>query len=589
MIQQAEKKYNPKELEKRIQELWIKNKAYEKTKEHCQGGKNYYFIDGPPYTTGYIHLGTAWNKVLKDTLLRYRRMQKFNVRDQAGFDMHGLPIEVQVEKSLGITDKRQIEEMGIDGFINKCRQFSLDFQKKMEDQFKRLGVWLDWDNPYLTIKNDYIESEWWTLSKAHEKGLLIQSERVLTWCPRCQTALAEAEVEYWEESDPSIYVRFPLVGKQNESILIWTTTPWTLPANLAAAVNPEFIYARVMIKTKNKKEVLILLEERIEDVMALIGCKKYDILELIGGSQLVGLEYHHPFMQEIEYHQDIEGDWIHKVLLSDTVTEEYTGIVHIAPGHGPEDFEIGKEYDIPPFCPVTEDGKFSEEVGRYAKISLKKGNEIIIQELKRKNLMLFDDEISHRYGHCWRCKTPVIYRATDQWFLKVTEIKDEMLEEIADISWYPDWAGSSRMRDWVSNARDWCISRQRYWGTPLPVWKCECGEIKVVGTVGELEKGNNYTEDMDLHRPWIDNVTFSCPKCDKVLTRVPDVLDVWFDSAVCAWAQLGFPKDKSEFQKWWPCKWITEAHDQTRGWFYSQLGAGVLAFDEIPYKSVLMH
>ncbi|MEE9151467.1 MAG: isoleucine--tRNA ligase [Thermoplasmata archaeon] len=589
MIQKAQKKYQPTALEEKIQEFWIINKAYEKTKEHCKGGKNYYFIDGPPYTTGYIHLGTAWNKILKDTILRYRRIQKYNIRDQAGFDMHGLPIEVLVEKDMGIKDKRQIEEMGIDVFVNKCRDFALDFQKKMAEQFKKLGIWLDWENPYLTITNEYIESVWWTLAKAHEKGLLVKSQRVLTWCPRCQTALAEAEVEYWDETDPSIYVRFPLKGKDKESILIWTTTPWTLPANLAVAVNPEFTYARVWVTLKGKKEVLILLEDRVDDVMALIGAENYEVLELLGGSQLVGLEYKHPFFLEVKFHQAVKGEWIHKVLLSDTVTAEYTGIVHIAPGHGPEDFEIGKEYNIPPFCPVTEDGRFSEEVGKHANIELKKGNDIIIQELESKLLMLYSDEITHRYGHCWRCKTPVIYRATDQWFLKITEIKDAMLEEIADISWYPDWAGSSRMRDWVSNARDWCISRQRYWGTPLPVWECECGNIMVIGAIDDLRKGKNYEEGMDLHRPWIDAVTFVCPKCNNVMNRVSDVMDVWFDSAVCAWAQLGFPKENKEFQKWWPCKWITEAHDQTRGWFYSQLGAGVIAFDEIPYKSVLMH
>lgn len=589
MIQQAEKTYDPTALEEKIQDFWVKNKIYEKTKEACLGGKDYYFIDGPPYTTGYIHLGTAWNKILKDTMLRYRRTQKYNIRDQAGFDMHGLPIEVLVEKELDIKDKRQIEEMGIDNFVNKCREFAMDFQKKMVEQFKKLGVWLDWDNPYLTIMNSYIESEWWTLKKAHEKGLLDQAERVLTWCPRCQTALAEAEVEYWPETDHSIYVRFPIKGRENEAILIWTTTPWTLPANVAVAVNPEFTYARVWLSMDGKEEVLIILEDRVEDVMALIDAENYEIMELLGGSQLVGLEYKHPLLREVKYQQELEGEWVHKVILSDTVSPEYTGVVHIAPGHGPEDFEIGKEYNLPPFCPVTEDGKFSEDGGRYTGFSLERGNEIIITELERKRLLLFSDEITHRYGHCWRCKIPIIYRATDQWFLKVTEIKDDMLEEISDISWYPDWAGSSRMHDWVSNARDWCISRQRYWGTPLPIWKCECDNIKVIGSASELKDGTNYEEGMDLHRPWIDKVTFTCKECSGEMNRVPDVMDVWFDSAVCAWAQLGFPMDNKEFQKWWPCKWITEAHDQTRGWFYSQLGAGVIAFDEVPYKSVLMH
>ncbi len=589
MIHQAAKKYKPSTMEKNIQELWEQKNAYEEVKQHCKNGESFYFIDGPPYTTGHIHLGTAWNKILKDTIIRFRRMQKFNVRDQAGFDMHGLPIEVQVEKTLGIDDKRQIEEMGIDTFVNKCREFALDHKDKMIIEFKSLGVWLDWDEPYLTIKNDYIQSEWWTVKKAHEKNLLTQAERVLTWCPRCQTALAEAEVEYWDETDNSIYVRFPLKGSHKESILIWTTTPWTLPANMAVAVNPEFTYAKVRFGKGRDKETMIMIEDKVDDIMTLIDCDDYKIVELVGGSQLTGLEYHHPFLHELKFHQTLLGEWIHKVLLSDTVTPEYTGVVHIAPGHGPEDFDIGKEHDIPPFCPVTEDGKFSEEAGRYANIPLKRGNHIIIQELKRKGLLLFDDEITHRYGHCWRCKTPIIYRTTDQWFLKITELKDNMLEEISEISWYPDWAGSSRMRDWVSNARDWCISRQRYWGTPLPVWKCDCGSMKVVESVEDLKEGNNFTPDMDLHRPWIDAVTFTCPECRMDMKRVPDVLDVWFDSAVCAWAQLGFPMEKEEFNKWWPCKWITEAHDQTRGWFYSQLGAGVIAFDEVPYKSVLMH
>ncbi|MCK4758328.1 MAG: isoleucine--tRNA ligase, partial [Thermoplasmata archaeon] len=536
-----------------------------------------------------IHLGTAWNKILKDTVIRFRRMQKYNVRDQAGFDMHGLPIEVQVEKTLGIDDKKQIEEMGIDIFVNKCKEFALDHKDRMIGEFKSLGVWLDWDDPYITIKNDYIQSEWWTIKKAYEKNLLTEAERVLTWCPRCQTALAEAEVEYWDETDPSIYVRFPLKGSDKESMLIWTTTPWTLPANMAVAVNPEFTYAKVKFGTGRKKETMIMIEDKVDDIMTLIDCDDYDIVELVGGSQLAGLEYHHPFLKELKFHQTLLGEWIHKVLLSDTVTPEYTGIVHIAPGHGPEDFDIGKEHDLPPFCPVTEDGKFSEDAGRYANIPLKRGNHIIIQELKRKGLLLFDDDITHRYGHCWRCKTPIIYRTTDQWFLKITEIKDDMLEEISEISWYPDWAGSSRMQDWVSNARDWCISRQRSWGVPITLIRCEkCNEFVTDRKVMEKIEQEVESSGADI---WFEKTEkelmpdgYKCKCGSDEFKKETDILDVWFDSGVSHAAVAEADERLSS-----PADMYLEGSDQHRGWFQSSLLTSVGTRGRAPYGAVLTH
>ncbi|MDD1747906.1 MAG: isoleucine--tRNA ligase [Methanomassiliicoccales archaeon] len=590
MIKQVQANYNPAELEKRVREHWANAEVYRKTKELRASGPNFYFVDGPPYTTGAIHLGTSWNKTLKDTYIRYRRMQRYNVRDQPGYDMHGLPIEVKVEQSIGVKTKKEIEEYGIDRFVSTCKQFAMDFQKRMTEQFKELGVWMDWDTPYLTITSQYVEAAWWTLKRAYDKELLAPSNRVLSWCPRCETALAEAEIEYRDEKDPSIYVRFPLKDDESTSLLIWTTTPWTLPGNLAVAAHPDLRYAKVRLSSAEGDETVIVLESLVEQVGELGGYEGYEVLDLIEGDDLIGMEYITPFLGDVEYQRQATGKWVHRVIPSSTVAAENTGLVHIAPGHGPEDFELGKEFGLEPFCPVDETGRFTKDLPvRYAGMSVKEANKHIIEELKERKLMYSVGTLTHRYGHCWRCDSGIIYRNTTQWFLKITQIKNLMLEEIEKIHWTPDWAGSSREYDWTVNARDWCISRQRYWGIPLPVWTCQCGETKVVGSITDLESGNGYRKDMELHRPWIDAVTFKCPRCSKQMRRVPDVLDVWFDSGVATWAQLGFPRSRAEFDRWWPCKWITEAHDQTRGWFYSQLAAGCIAFDRAPYEAVLMH
>ncbi len=591
MIKQVQANYNPPELEKRVREHWKQTNAYRKTKELRASGPDYFFVDGPPYTTGSIHLGTSWNKVLKDTYIRFKRMQRYNVRDQPGYDMHGLPIEVKVEQSIKVKNKKEIEAYGIDRFVSTCKDFAIDLQKRMTEQFKELGIWMDWDNPYLTINSSYIEAAWWTLKRAYDKGLLAPSNRVLSWCPRCETALAEAEIEYRDEKDPSIYIRFPLKDEEDVSLLIWTTTPWTLPANMAVAAHPDFRYAKVKFFKKESTEIVIVLESLVEQLGELGGYDGYEVIELIEGDDLIGLEYIPPFWKDVKYQREATGKWVHRVIPSTTVEAENTGLVHIAPGHGPEDFELGKEFNLEPFCPVDETGRFTDELpSRYAGMNVKEANKHIMEEMKERNLMYSVGTLLHRYGHCWRCDSGIIFRNTSQWFLKITAIKNVMLEEIEKIRWTPDWAGSSREYDWTVNARDWCISRQRYWGIPLPVWLCaSCGEMRVIGSAAELEQGDGYHRDMELHRPWIDAVTFECSHCGKKMQRVPDVLDVWFDSGVASWAQLGFPKSRVEFDRWWPCKWITEAHDQTRGWFYSQLAAGCIAFDRSPYESVLMH
>ena len=592
MVEQIDMKYEPNTIEPEIQTYWKDAKAYERTKEKNINGKDFYFIDGPPYTSGSIHLGTAWNKILKDLYLRYWRMHGYNIRDQAGYDMHGLPIEVKVEKFLDFSNKQDIEKYGMGNFVNKCREFALSSEKDMTEQFKELGVWLDWDTPYRTLENYYIEAAWWTMKKAFERNLVTQAQRVLTWCPRCQTALAEAEVEYWDETDPSIYVKFKLKDRENHFIVIWTTTPWTLPADLCVAVHPDLSYVLMEVVKDGNVEYLYVAEDLAEDVARAGRYQEMKMIEKFEGLDLEGLEYEQPLLDEVPWHSDPaqkELYWLHKTVLAEYVTLEKTGIVHTAPGHGPDDFETGVEYQLPPFCPVDEEGKFTSDGGKWAGRFTKDCDLEIVELLKEKGTLLQTEEITHRYGHCWRCKTPITYRTTTQWFLKVTELKEKMLEQILEAEWFPDWAGRTRQYNWVQNTRDWCISRQRYWGIPLPIWKCECGERHVVGSVAELSMGKGYSPDIDLHRPWIDGITFDCRKCGSSMERVPDVLDVWFDSAVCSWAELKYPQEKEEFEKWWPCNWITEAHDQTRGWFYSQLGASVIAFDKIPYERVLMH
>ncbi len=572
--------YSPEDVEEEVFRFWHDHRVYWEVKE--RGEKDFFFVDGPPYTTGEIHLGTAWNKVIKDVVLRYRRMSNYKVRDTPGWDMHGLPIEVKVEQMLNFKNKRDIESFGVDRFVAKCMEYALENKEKMTEQFKKLAVWMDWDNPYMTVKADYINAAWWTVKQAYEKGLLEKKLRVVNWCPRCETALAEAEVEYWDETDPSIYVKFPLREK-DAYIVIWTTTPWTLPANMAVAVHPDFTYVKARVKKNGAEEKIIVARELLESVAEKGGLEVVEILGEYRGKDLEGLEYEHPLSSEVPY----QKGKTHRVCLADFVSLENTGCVHIAPGHGADDFNLGMKYGLEVFNPVDGRGVYTEQAGKYAGINVREANSIIIEDLKRKNLLLTEEKITHRYGHCWRCKSPILYRATEQWFITVSKVKDKMLEEIDRVRWIPEWAGLSRFRDWVSNARDWCISRQRYWGIPIPVWVCEnCGKIKVVGSIDEL--GVEIKDDLDVHRPRVDEVTFEC-ECGGTMKRVPDVFDVWFDSGVASWATLNFPRVVEDFKRLWPADFITEGHDQTRGWFYSQLGASVVSFGRAPYKTVLMH
>lgn len=581
-MQEVTSSFTPRETEASVQKFWTQEDIYSKVQEQNRDGKTWFFVDGPPYTTGHIHLGTAWNKILKDSILRFKRMHGYNVIDRAGYDMHGLPIEVRVENEFGFKNKKDIEAFGIGAFIERCKQFALTHKDIMSDQFKALGIWMDFDDPYQTVMPEYIEAAWWTLKKADEKGLLERGHRVVNWCPRCETAIADSEVEYWDEQDPSIFVKFPISGLDNEYLVIWTTTPWTLPANVAVAVDANFTYARVEAVKGDKKEILWIAKELVEPVLKKGKYQDFTVLSEKTGEELSGITYDSPLADLIPRQKRIK----HKVVTAGFVEMDNTGMVHIAPGHGWDDYLLGIEKGLDVFCPVDGAGHYTKEGGEYVGLFVRDANEQILKDLGEH--LLARQKISHRYGHCWRCKTPIIYRATEQWFISVPKIKEKMLSEIKATSWFPEWAGNARFYDFVSDARDWCISRQRYWGIPIPVWQCSsCPSYRVFGTVAELNEAAG-TGLTDPHRPYVDEITVPC-SCGGNMKRVEDIFDVWFDSAMASWATLGFPGNDSKFHEMWPADFITEGQDQTRGWFYSQLGASTIAFNRSPYKSVLMH
>jgi len=581
------KHYEPKKVEEEIFRWWKENRIYEKVKRSSEDCEKFYFLDGPPYVTSSIHLGTAWNKVIKDSVLRYKRMRGFKVRDRPGFDMHGLPIEVMVEKSLGIRSKKEIEEhIGIDNFVEECKKFALRNLRILTKQFKNLGVWMDWENPYMTIKDEYIEAVWLVIKRAEELGLLENTLRVTHWCPRCETALAagyEVSQEYRDVEDPSIYVKFPVEGREGEYLLIWTTTPWTLPANVAVMAHPNYRYARVKVGD----EVYILAEERVDPVFEEAGLS-YEILETFEGSKLEGLRYKPPLAEEVPVQRNLKD--AHKVVLSEEYVylTEGTGLVHSAPGHGEEDFEVGMRYGLPVVSPVDEAGRFTDEAGKYAGLYVKDADPLIIEDLRRKGLLLYSGTVVHRYPHCWRCKTPLLLRATRQWVIRMSRLRDLLLKENSKVRWIPEWAGRNRFGNWLRGISDWVISRQRYWGVPLPIWICrKCGKRRVIGSKRELLEASK-GEDVELHRPWVDKVVLRC-ECGGEMRRVLDVVDVWMDSGSASWASLGYPSSDKGLKEWYPVDFVVEGHDQTRGWFYSLLACGILVFGSAPYRSVAMH
>ncbi|WP_266079317.1 isoleucine--tRNA ligase [Haladaptatus caseinilyticus] len=592
--------YEPESVEDRVFDYWDEVNAYEKTKANREGAERFFFVDGPPYTSGAAHMGTTWNKSLKDAYIRYLRMQGYDVTDRPGYDMHGLPIETKVEERMGFENKKDIEEFGMENFIEECKEFADDQLEGLQNDFKSFGVWMDWDNPYKTVSPEYMEAAWWGFQRAHERGLVEQGKRSISQCPRCETAIANNEVEYEDVDDPSIYVKFPLRDREG-SLVVWTTTPWTVPANTFVAVDAEGTYAEVRATTDGETETLYVGKPKVEEVLKKGRYDDYDVVSELTGEELLGWKYEHPLDDEVPNHPS--GDGTLQVYEADyvKVDGDGTGLVHSAPGHGEEDFNRGTELGLDVFCPVGGDGVYEKAGGKYEGQFVKDADEDIMADLDSNGHLLASGTVNHSYGHCWRCDTGILQIVTDQWFITVTDIKDELLDNIEDSEWHPQEARDERFYNFVENSPDWNVSRQRYWGVPIPIWTPSADEsadgwdgnmddVVVVGTREELAEAVDQDvdpEEVDLHRPTVDDLTIT--KDGTTYTRVPDVFDVWLDSSVASWGTLDYPSDEEDFEELWPADLIMEAHDQTRGWFWSQLGMGTAALGDVPYDDVLMH
>jgi isoleucyl-tRNA synthetase len=573
-----------KEIEKEILEFWKKNKIWEKAKEKNSNGKKFYFLQGPPYTSGKLHIGHAWNNSLKDVIMRYKRLKGFDVWDRAGYDMHGLPTENKVQKELKLEDKKAIVEYGLDKFSNACLKFSKNNAKIMNEDMKRLGIWMDFENAYLPVENQFMASEWGLIKEAQKQGRLYKGKKIMQWCSTCETSLAKHELEYKDVRDTSIYVKFKLKDK-DEFLLIWTTTPWTIPFNLAVMVNPELDYVKVDVEG----EVYVVAKELAERVFSEIMQKNYVVLEEFKGKDMEGWEYEHPFSDIINYEKlKKEAEKIHTILLS----KEYvnldagSGLVHCAPGCGPEDFEVGKKYGIMAYNSIDEKGIFNE-AGKFDGLVAKKNDVDFIKELDSKGALVAKEKVSHEYAHCWRCGEPIVFRATEQWFLKTEDLIPKIIEYDKKINWVPESAKKS-YELWIENLKDNGLTRQRFWGTPMPIWECECGKIKVIGSEEELRKEAINEIPSNFHKPWIDSVKLKC-ECGKEMTRTPDILDVWIDSGTVSWNCLYYPERKDYFKKYFPADLILEATEQTRLWFSMLQICSEILFKKPCYENVYAH
>ncbi len=579
--------YDFKAVEEEVLRFWKDKGIYAAAKEKVKGKKSFYFLDGPPYTSGKIHLGHAWNKTLKDVVLRYKRMQGYDVWDRAGYDMHGLPTEHATEKKLGIEGKHAIEKFGVNKFIEECRKLCIHYMHEMNKDFTRLGVWMDFENAYQPITPGFIEGEWWLIKKAHENGRLYEGKRTMTWCARDATALAKHELEYKTVTDDSIYLKFKIQGTENEYLIVWTTTPWTIPFNLAVMVNPDAEY----VKAKVDNEVWIVAKALTAFIPAVAG-KKFEIIEQFLGKKLEGLKYVHPLANEIKDFKEIEKTTpkLHTVLLSSEYVDVSggSGLVHCAPGCGPEDYEVGHRNGLPAFNELDEHGKFKSSMGTFAGLRAKVDDQRFIDALDKKGALIAVTPVDHEYPHCWRCKEPVVFRTTNQWFFKIEDLKENMRELNKNIYWMPKYAGSRQFDSWLANLRDNSITRQRYWGTPVPIWKCESGHYEVIGSREELKEKTGSLPD-DLHKPFVDVLIIKCKKCKADMHRIPDVLDVWIDSATASWNCLNYPHNEKLFKKLFPPDFILEGIDQVRGWFNILFVASMIALQRPAYKSVYMH
>ena len=576
--------------EKKVEEFWKENKIFEKSIETKKQGEPYVFYDGPPTANGKPHIGHVLTRVIKDMIPRYRTMKGYMVPRKAGWDTHGLPVELEVEKLLGLDGKEQIEEYGLDPFIQKCKESVWKYKGMWEDFSGTVGFWADMDDPYVTYHNDFIESEWWALKEIYEKGLLYKGFKIVPYCPRCGTPLSSHEVAqgYKSVKEKSAVVRFKVVG-EDAYFLAWTTTPWTLPSNVALCMNPEEEYLKVKAADGRTYYIAAKLAESVLAPLAEDGKAAFEVLDKYEGSQLEGKEYE-PLYQvaaDLAAKQSKKG---HYIVCDGYVTmSDGTGIVHIAPAFGEDDARVGRKYDLP-FVQLVDGKGCMTDNTPFGGMFVKDADPEVLKDLSARGLLFDAPKFEHDYPFCWRCDTPLIYYARESWFIRMTDVRDRLIANNNTINWIPESIGKGRFGDWLENVQDWGISRNRYWGTPLNIWECECGHRHSIGSIAELkELSNNCPDEIELHRPYIDAVTIPCPHCGKEMHRVPEVIDCWFDSGAMPFAQHHYPFENKElFEAQFPADFISEAVDQTRGWFYSLLAISTLIFDKAPYKNVIV-
>ncbi|MGB4006041.1 MAG: isoleucine--tRNA ligase, partial [Halanaerobiales bacterium] len=566
------------ESEKQIANYWDEIGLLEKSISTREGNKRFIFYEGPPTANGKPGIHHVIARALKDAVCRYKTMQGYQVKRKAGWDTHGLPVEIEVEKELNISSKQEIEEYGIAAFNQKCKESVFKYESLWREMTWRMGYLIDMDNPYITLDNDYIETVWWILDKFNKEGLIYEGHKILPYCTRCGTGLASHEVAqgYEEIKTTTVYVKFKRKDK-DEYFLVWTTTPWTLAANVALTVNPEMTY----LKVKNNGEILYIEKSLAAKVLE----GDYEVLEEIKGKDLEGIEYE-PIMPFVEADKKA-----YFVTLADYVTaEDGTGIVHTAPAFGEDDYQTGLKYDLPVLQPVNEEGKYTTTP--WKGMFVMDADLEILKWLFAEGKLYKKENIAHNYPHCWRCKTPLLYYAKPGWYIEMTKLKDKLIENNNGVEWYPDFVGEGRFGNWLENLKDWAISRSRYWGTPLNIWTCDCGHKESIGSRKELVERaiEDIDESIELHRPYVDDVHLKCEQCGGTMTRVQDVVDCWFDSGSMPFAQLHYPfENQEEFEQNFPADFICEGIDQTRGWFYSLLAVSTFVTGKSPYKRVLVN
>ena len=578
--------------EKETEKFWEDNHIFEKSMEDREGCPQYMFYDGPPTANGKPHIGHVLTRVIKDMIPRYRTMKGYEVPRKAGWDTHGLPVELEVEKALGLDGKDQIEKYGVEPFIKKCKESVWKYKGMWEDFSNTVGFWADMDDPYVTYHNTFIESEWWALKKIWDKGLLYKGFKIVPYCPRCGTPLSAQEVAqgYKDVKERSAIVRFK-VKDEDAYILAWTTTPWTLPSNIALCVNPEEDYAKVKAADGYTYYMAVAL---LDTVLGKLGdeengVKAYEVLETYKGQDLEYKEYEPLYQCAYDCAAKQNKKAFYVTCDTYVTLTDGTGVVHIAPAFGEDDAKVGRKYDMPFVQLVDEKGEMGKTTP-FAGLFVKKADPEVLKDLDGRGLLFDAPKFEHSYPHCWRCDTPLIYYARESWFIKMTAVKDDLIANNNTINWIPESIGKGRFGDWLENVQDWGISRNRYWGTPLNIWECECGCQHSIGNIEELKSmSDNCPDEIELHRPYIDNVTIKCPKCGKEMHRVPEVIDCWFDSGSMPFAQYHYPFENQElFEKHFPADFISEAVDQTRGWFYSLLAISTLIFNKAPYKNVIV-